>query len=350
VRMGRPNQTHDRLDALLDGRPGEVTDDLAPLLAAAEALRADLADLEIDPEVVDRHLEQALDRPATVVPLPVRNVGTGGSVLRRRLAAAGLAAALVLVPATAASAASSDALPGQALYPVKLAVEQFRLAAVQWSPTREAQERAKLAAMRLKELNRLVELQMFRQVPTAIRALDKAVADAEAAVAEAAEAEGTDVAPELAAVLDTLIDVAVAQYGELRDLKAMGSQLSSAITLAVAASPADEQPNLPEVPPVLQSVVTTTPPLVTEQPPVTSTPPPVTEQPPVTTSPPPATPPEPPVTTAPPPPPSEPTTTAPPNPTTTQPPEGTEGTPGAEGNPATGAADRGASPTTTLPQ
>ncbi len=40
--MGRPNQTHDRLDALLDGRPGEVTDDLVPLLEAAEALRTEL--------------------------------------------------------------------------------------------------------------------------------------------------------------------------------------------------------------------------------------------------------------------------------------------------------------------
>src|SRR5216117_798768 len=119
--MGRPNQTQERLDALLDGRPGGVTDDLAPLLAAAEALRAELAEFELDPEVVDRHLEQALDRPATVVALPVRTGGHG--VLRRRVAAVVLAAALLLLPATAASA-SDSALPGQALYPVKVAVEQ----------------------------------------------------------------------------------------------------------------------------------------------------------------------------------------------------------------------------------
>jgi Domain of unknown function (DUF5667) len=344
--MGRPNQTYDRLDALLDGRPGEVTDDLAPLLAAAEALRADLADLELDPEVVDRHIEQALDRPATVVPLPVRKVGAGGSVLRRRLAAAGLAAALVLVPATAASAASADALPGQALYPVKRAVEQFRLAAVQWSPTREAQERAKLAARRLEELDKLVQLRMFSQVPPAIRALDKAVAAAEEAVAEAAEAEGADVAPELVAVLDTLTDVAVAQYRELVALTKMANVLPRDVTLAVEASPADEQPNLPNVPAVLQPVVTTTPPPVPEQPPVTSTPPPVPEQPPVTTTPP-VTEPDPPVTTAQPP--SDPTTTtAPTNPTTTQPSGGTEGTAGAD-SPA-GAAGEGAAPPTTLPQ
>jgi hypothetical protein len=353
VRMGRPNQTHDRLDALLDGRPGEVTDDLAPLLAAAEALRADLADLELDPEVVDRHLEQALDRPATVVPLPVRKVGAGGSVLRRRLAAAGLAAALVLVPATAASAASADALPGQALYPVKLAVEQFRLATVQWSPTREAQERAKLAAKRLEELDRLVKLQMFSQVPPAIRALDKAVAAAEAAVAEAAEAEGADVAPELVAVVDKLTKVAVAQHGELVALTKMANVLPRDVTLAVAKSPATLQPNLPDVPPVLQPAVTTLPTTPPPPDPVPSSPPQSEPSAPPSTAGPPTQPepqPQPPVTTAPPPPPSEPTTTTPPaGPTTTLPPEETEGSPGAEGNPA-GAADREASPPTTLPQ
>ena len=172
--MGRLNQTHDTLDALLDGRPGEVTDDLAPLLAAAAALRTELVEFELDPEVIDRHLEQALDRPAKVVPLPVRDERRGGG-LRRRLVAVGLAAALVLVPATAASAASSSALPGQPLYPVKIAFEQFRLATVQWSATAEAHERTRLAAIRLKELDKLIQLRMVRQIPSAIRALDNAV-------------------------------------------------------------------------------------------------------------------------------------------------------------------------------
>jgi hypothetical protein len=338
--MGRPNQTQDRLDALLDGRPGEVTDDLAPLLAAAEALRAELADLELDPEVVDRHLEQALDRPATVVPLPVRQVGGGGGVLRRRLAAVGLAAALVLVPATAASAASSSALPGQALYPVKLAVEQFRLAAVQWSPTREAQERAKLAARRLEELDKLVQLRMFRQVPPAIRALDKAVAAANVAIVEAAKEEGAD--PELLAVLDTLTDVAVAQYGELVALKGMESELPAAITLAVERSPADERPNLPTVPSVLQPAVTTLP----TGPPVTAVPP-DTQPAPEPTSAPTTQPEQPPVTTAPPVTTDPTTTTAPPpsGPTTTA---VVEDTTGAEGSPA-GAGGGGSPPSSTLP-
>jgi hypothetical protein len=242
--MGRPNQTHDVLDALLDGRPGEVTDDLAPLLAAAAALRTELAEFELDPEVIDRHLEQALDRPAKPLPLPLRDEGRGGG-LRRRLVAVGLAAALLLVPATAASAASSSALPGQPLYPVKIAFEQVRLATVQWSATAEAHERTRLAAIRLKELDKLVQLKMFDQVPTAIRRLDKAVMAAKVAVVKAAAEEGAD-HPELAAVTVQLRAVTQAQFGELNELKAIVAKSQApnvqAIAVAVNASPAEAQP------------------------------------------------------------------------------------------------------------
>jgi hypothetical protein len=303
--MGRPDQVHDRLDALLDGRPGEVTDDLAPLLAAAEALRAELADLELDPEVANRHLEQALDRPAPVVTLPVRKAGGG---LRRRVAAVALAAALVLVPATAASA---SALPGQALYPVKLAVEQLRVAAVQWSPTLEAQERARLAAKRLEELDELVKRRMFEQVPSAIRRLDKAVVAANAAFEEAIR-EGAD-RTELVAVRAKLEAVAEAQHGELVELTKMVSVLPAdsrqAIVVAVKTSPADQAPiSTPVVPP-------------------TPNPDPPPPPPPTPTTTPPDPPPTP--TTTPPDPPPTPTTTPPdppPTPTTTPPgPEGSEG-------------------------
>jgi hypothetical protein len=318
--MARPNQTHDRLDALLDGRPGEVTDDLAPLLAAAAALRGELAEFELDPEVVDRHLEQALDRPATVVPLPVRDEDRGGG-LRRRLIAVGLAAALVLVPATAASAASGSALPGQPLYPVKIAFEQFRLATVQWSPTLEAQERAKLAVRRLHELQRLVDLGMYQEVPPAIRALDKAVKVAVAAVAEAAEEEGAD--PELVDAFNRLTAVAVEQHRELVALKQMGSQLPVAVTQAVKGSPAALQPNLPTVPPPLQSAVTT--PTTQPQSGPTSAP---TTQPQSEPTSAPTQPEQLPPTTAPPPPSTDPTTTE--ASTTTAP---TTTTAGSDGNP-----------------
>jgi hypothetical protein len=194
----KPNKLHDELDALLDGRPVELTDELAPLAETANELRVELAGLRLDPEVADRHLERVLHGSAPVVQLPVRGQASGWEV-RRRVVAVALAAALVLAPATIASAAS---LPGQAMYPFKLAIEQLRIASVQWSPPREAGERTRVAQERLEELNRLVELKMFNQIPTAVSALDKAVLDAQAAVSEAGQ-EGQPV-PGVASTLSAL--------------------------------------------------------------------------------------------------------------------------------------------------
>ncbi|HKQ02579.1 MAG TPA: hypothetical protein VJ735_19835, partial [Actinomycetes bacterium] len=132
--------------------------------------------------VADRHLEQVLqDGSGTVVQLPVRRPA-GGWEVRRRVVAVALAAALVLAPATIASAA---ALPGQAMYPFKLAIEQLRIASVQWSSGREAGERTRVAHERLQEFQSLVNLKMFAQVPGALKALEQAVVAAQAAVAEA---------------------------------------------------------------------------------------------------------------------------------------------------------------------
>jgi hypothetical protein len=179
----RPNKLHDELDALLDGRPVELTDELAPLAEAADSLRAELATYQLDPGVADRHLERVLEGSGTVVQLPVRRLA-GGWEVRRRVVAVALAAALVLAPATIASAA---ALPGQAMYPFKLAIEQLRIASVQWSSGREAGERTRVAHARLQEFQSLVELKMFTQVPGALKALEQAVVAAQAAVAEARE-------------------------------------------------------------------------------------------------------------------------------------------------------------------
>jgi hypothetical protein len=179
----RPNKLHDELDALLDGRPVELTDELAPLAEAADSLRAELATFQLDPGVADRHLERVLEGSGTVVQLPVRRPA-GGWEVRRRVVAVALAAALVLAPATIASAA---ALPGQAMYPFKLAIEQLRIASVQWSSGRVAGERTRVAHERLQEFQSLVNLKMFTQVPGALKALEQAVVAARAAVAEARE-------------------------------------------------------------------------------------------------------------------------------------------------------------------
>src|SRR5215218_5672657 len=156
----RPNKLHDDLDALLDGRPVELTGELVPLVEAADALRVELAAHELDPEAADRHLARVLDDSATVVALPARSYVNGW---RRRVVAVALAAALVLAPATMASAA---ALPGQPTYPIKLAIEQVRLASVQWSPGRKAGERTRVASERLSEVRHLYDLEMYSQLPT----------------------------------------------------------------------------------------------------------------------------------------------------------------------------------------
>jgi hypothetical protein len=306
--MYRSNRLHDELDVLLDGRLGEVSEDLAPLLQAADELRAELAAFELDPEVADRHLERLLngDAPAAVVPLPTRRAARDG--WRRRVAAVALAAALVLAPATIASASS---LPGDTLYPVKLAVEKIRLATAMWSSTREAGERTRVADERLEELNRLVDLSRFSQVPPAIRALNHAVVAAQVAVEEAMQEEGADHS-EVAKVAGKLTAVRVARQVELA---ALVSELPRTILpegtadeIVLAAEQAGVEVQEPTTTPAPSG-----PPSTKPEPPTPATAPPQ-QAPPESTSPPQTTtPPADPV----------PTTTTPPPPDTTPPPPDT---------------------------
>jgi hypothetical protein len=310
----QPNKLHDELDALLDGRPVELTDELAPLVEAADALRVELAGHQLDPEVANRHLEQVLGGSAMVVRMPTRSQPNGWDV-RRRVVAVVLAAALVLVPATMASAA---ALPGQAMYPFKLAIEQLRLASVQWSPAREAGERTRVAGERLSEVQDLYDLRMYNQLPTAIRALNRAVLAATIAVRHA-EQEGEPV-PIVAARLGEVVAGRAQVVGRVATTAAAGSvglsdDTAQAIRAAVLESPAVlPPPPAPEAAPggpgtggptPTQPTSTTqanqgpgtiasTPP--TSQPTATSTPEPSTTQAPTTTAPPTTAPP----TTAPP--------------------------------------------------
>src|SRR5215212_2092939 len=248
----KPNQLHDDLDALLDGRPFELTDELVPLVEAADALRAELAAYELDPEVADRHLARILEDSATVMALPTRSYANGW---RRRMAAVVLAAALVLVPATMASAA---ALPGQAMYPLKLAIEQARLASVQWSPAREAGECIRIADERLEELDQLVELGMDAQVPDAVRAVDRAVMAATQAVQEASiqGVDVTKVAGELQAVKQQQQDQLTTL---LQRLPTTPPSIRRAIATAVEQSKAPSQQVTP-------SLNTTVPPTATAAP------------------------------------------------------------------------------------
>jgi hypothetical protein len=317
INRPRPNKLHDELDALLDGHPVELTDELAPLAEAAESLRAELATYQLDPGVADHHLERVLEGSGTVVQLPVRGPA-GDWEVRRRVVAVALAAALVLAPATIASAA---ALPGQAMYPFKLAIEQLRIASVQWSSTREAGERTRVADARLSELKRLVDLQMFNQVGPAVTALAEAVRAAKDAVHDA-EQDGA-AGPEVAALNGKLVSV---QNQASRTVVMVSSSIQAAklpsgsTRDAIEAAVHDAQGVLP--PP--------------QTPPVAATPTPTTDSPATSSPSDPPTQPTPPSNTAPSSPPSTtpptsapssvPTTTAPP---TTEPPTTSEpATPG----------------------
>jgi hypothetical protein len=294
----KPNKRHDDLDALLDGRPVELTDELVPLVEAADALRVELATYELDPEAADRHLARVLEGSTAVVALPERSYVAGW---RRRMAAVVLAAALVLAPATMASAA---ALPGQPMYPLKLAIEQLRLASVRWSPTREAGERIRVADERLEELDQLVELDMVSQVPVAVRAVDRAVMAATRAVQEAgmAGADVTKVAGELQAVKQ---EQRVQLATLFQRLPTTPASIRKAIATAVQQSKAPSQQGTPSLnttaPPAstaapgpvpagspstttLGAVTTTEPPTTTTEPPTTTTEPPTTVAPENTTA------------------------------------------------------------------
>jgi Domain of unknown function (DUF5667) len=281
----KPNRLHDDLDALLDGRPFELTDELVPLVEAADALRMELATYELDPEAADRHLARVLDDSATVVALPARSYADGW---RRRMAAVVLAAALILAPATMASAA---ALPGQAMYPLKLAIEQLRVASVQWSPAREAGQRIRVANERLEELDQLVELRMITEIPIAVRAVDRAVMAATRAVQEASMdgADVTKVAGELQAVkqeqqaqLTTLFQrlpttppsIGRAIATAVQQSKAPSYQVTPSLNTTVppasTAAPGPVPAGSPSTT-TLAAVTTTEPPTTTTKPPTTTT-------------------------------------------------------------------------------
>jgi hypothetical protein len=248
----KANKLHDDLDALLDGRPVELTDELVPLVEAADPLWVELATYELDPEVADRHLTRVLDGSTAVVALPERSYVAGW---RRRMAAAVVAAALVLAPATMASAA---ALPGQAMYPLKVAIEQLRSASVQWSPTRAAGQRIRVADERLEELDQLVDLGMVSQVPVAVRAVDRAVMAATRAVQEASM-EGADVT-KVAGELEAVKQEQRVQLTTLfQRLPTTPASIGTAIATAVRQSKAPSQQ-------VTSSLNTTAPPTSTAAP------------------------------------------------------------------------------------
>jgi hypothetical protein len=233
VSRRRRNKPSDKLDAVLDGRQVEVDEDLAPLVEAAAELRTALAGIELDPETAERHLGMVLDGEAEVVPLPTGS-RPQASRWRRRVAAVAVAAALTLLPATMASA---SALPGQALYPVKLAVEQLQVTAVSWSSTREAHQQLTIVDNRLDELNRLIQLNAADRIPPAVGRLSRAYVDAQQAAEEAVRDTG-DVSHVRA--LDAVTAGSAVTLHRLKqklDQKVLPASAQQAITAAIQQPP-----------------------------------------------------------------------------------------------------------------
>jgi hypothetical protein len=205
-RSRKPAAPEDQLDAALDGPLGPVAAELGPLLEAAEGLRSSLSRLQLDPAVAERHLAQVLGAaaagavPAIAEAVPIRAAGGDGAeargavrptrrararrdaarqgAWRRRAVAFGLAAAAVVAPLVALSART---LPGEPLYPVKLTVENARLTAAR-SPGQRAELRTQYAGTRLHELDSLVDGGRTDRIPSAISALDSALAAAQRSV------------------------------------------------------------------------------------------------------------------------------------------------------------------------
>jgi hypothetical protein len=189
-----------------------VAAELVPELRAGEELRAACARMELGPEVRQRHLARlGVTMEAVVADGPVPASATGADAgrparraapsrsWRHRLATITVAAAAVLTPLVVASGGT---VPGKALYPVKLTVENARLAAAMGSPSRTAGERARIAGTRLDELDELVATAQVERIPGAILALDHALSSARAA---AGSVTGTG-DPARAAALDRRLD------------------------------------------------------------------------------------------------------------------------------------------------
>ncbi len=262
------------LDALLDAPGGGLPDErheLAPLVEVAAALRAELAAVELDPGLAHQHVGRAVGaprlRPAVV---PVRSLHGSNSVhgsavrmgtevpaapaappvgrparftLRRRVAVLALAAALLLVPATMAS---TRALPGQPLYPLKRSVEQVRLAALGWSPAASARERLRIADVRSSELASLLARGDVGRVPGAIVALRSAVDAAWQAVDEASfrdvdSSRAVALLQDFAAVQDRQIIQLTRVSGSIQTSSPAAEQAIETATSALASAKKQKQ-------------------------------------------------------------------------------------------------------------
>jgi Domain of unknown function (DUF5667) len=294
--IGRTRRLANQLDAALEGRAGGVPDDLLPLLAIADEVRASALRIEPDHALARQRIERALRPHGRVVHVPRPDPRWG-----RRIAAVGLASTAAVVPA---AVASSSSVPGDALYPLKRGIEQVRVIAAT-SPEAEAATRTDIAYARLAELDALLQMGDLEHLPQVLIDLNSAVGDAQAAVAMAREG-GADTT-HVAALESQLANVTETQSDHLNEAmdtlppsqaEALQDILESIPTETTAPSKggggrgSDEAGTTPTSGPGTTAGVLSDPPTTTTAPPPTAPPttttepaPPTTEAPPTTAAP-----------------------------------------------------------------
>ena len=179
----RTNRTRrDALDAALDQTAEQfatVPADVAHLARVAFRIRRSTAVLEVPEALAERHLAAAVASHPTGTPVvPV------GRKRARAWTISIAVAALLGLSATSAVAASASALPGDALYGLKRAVERARLA-VPGSDALKAQLHLTFADERLAELQELLARRQAGEdvdVGAAMAAYEAQLAAAEADV------------------------------------------------------------------------------------------------------------------------------------------------------------------------
>jgi len=197
--------------------------------------------------------------------------------LRHGWALAVTAGIIILLGTGSTMAASSNALPDEPLYPVKLATEQIQLAFAV-TPTRQAEVETDITNARATELEAMAEQGKTEE---AAKAAERYNAQYEKALEAIADAEGTTPQP------TDFVPPGTATPSEfaIPDITAPPTPVTTATdnkTTTVTAPPTTEQPSTTAQPPSTTEQPSTT---TAEQPPATTTQPPTTttEQQPATT-------------------------------------------------------------------
>jgi len=288
--IGRTRRLENQLDAALEGRAVGVPDDLLPLLAAADDLRAAAMRIEPDHALARQRIDRALRPEGRVAQLPRSEPRWG-----MRLVVTAISAAAAIIPATVASTSS---MPGDPLYALKRGLEQVRVIAAT-SPEAEAATRTDIAFARLAELDALLANGDFEYIPQVLMDLRAAMGEASEAVAIARQ-QGAD-ATQVAALESQLAGVGGDASEHIND--AMDSlppdkaeELQTIIETVTTESTAppkggggrgsDEVAPTPTSPPTTAGAGTESAPTTTEpaptSPPTTATEPPTTVTPPTT--------------------------------------------------------------------